>query len=78
LSLGTRDLNGDYEFATKDPGIYALRLVLPKKAEAGLESRDLAVALEPAADKYSIPDMTAVQPHCAGVQLFGRSQTGDS
>jgi hypothetical protein len=71
------DANGDFEFTTKDPGIYALRLTLPLKGEPGSEDRDLAIELDPAAKEGSIPEMTVVQSDCAGVQLLRRSETGD-
>jgi hypothetical protein len=71
------DSNGDYQFATTNPGVYALRLVLPKKNQAGIEKRDLAVELNPAAEEYSIPEMKVVQSDCAGVQLLRRSVTDD-
>jgi hypothetical protein len=71
------DANGDYEFATNDPGIYALRLTLPKKKEAGSESRDLAVEIDPAAVEGSIPELEAVQSDCDGRELLQRSDTGE-
>jgi hypothetical protein len=70
IESGSTDANGDYEFATTDPGLYALRLVLPKKGEAGFENRDLPIVLDPAAKKISIPQLRVVQSDCAGVQLF--------
>ena len=72
------DANGDYEFVTKDSGLYALRLTLPKNGEAGSEHHDLAVELDPTADENSIPQMKAVQSECAGLQLFRRSQKDDT
>lgn len=77
IESGSTDANGDYEFATTDPGLYALRLVLPKKGQAGFENRDLAVELDPSAKEYSIPEMKVVQSDCYGVQLFRRSKTED-
>jgi len=71
------DANGDFEFATSDPGIYALRVVLPKKNKPGTETRDLAIELGPTAKVYSIPEMNVVQSECAGVQLLRRSATDD-
>jgi len=77
IESGSTDANGDYEFATTDPGLYALRLVLPKKGQAGFENRDLAVELEPSAKEYSIPELKVVQSDCASVQLFRRSAADD-
>lgn len=68
------DANGDYEFSTTDPELYSLRLTLPKKGEAGSDIRDLPIELDPAAKQFSIPEMTVVQSHCDGIQLFRRSQ----
>ena len=77
IESGSTDSNGDYQFFTTDPGLYALRLVLPKKGQTGLENRDLAVELDPSAKEYSIPEMKVVQSDCYGVQLLRRSQTED-
>jgi hypothetical protein len=77
IESGSTDANGDYEFATTDPGLYALRLVLPKKGQAGLESRDLAIELDATAKDYSIPEMKVVQSDCYGIQLLRRSTTED-
>jgi protocatechuate 3,4-dioxygenase beta subunit len=72
------DANGDYEFATKDSGIYALRLTLPKKGKADPDHRDLAIELDPVAKEGSIPEMKVAQSDCSGVQLFQRSQEDDT
>ncbi len=69
------DVNGDFEFATRDPGIYALRLTLPKKDEAGSEDRELAIVVDPTADQDSILEMKAVQTECNGLQLSLRSRS---
>jgi hypothetical protein len=71
------DLNGDYEFATRIPGVYALRLRLAKKGESGSETRDLPVELAPGAEEYSIPEMKAVHSDCNGLQLLRKSGTED-
>ncbi len=75
---GHTDINGDYEFATRIPGVYALRLTLAKKDELGSETRDLPVELDPTAKEYSIPEMKAVHSDCNGLQLLRRSGTEDS
>jgi hypothetical protein len=72
------DANGDYEFATRDPGIYALRLTLAKNGEPSSEYRDLAIELDPAAEENSIPGMTLVPSNCTGLQLLRRSESDDS
>lgn len=77
IESGSTDANGDYQFSTTTPGLYALRLVLPKKGQTGFENRDLAVELEPSAKEYSIPEMKVVQSDCYGVQLLRRSPTDD-
>jgi hypothetical protein len=77
IESGSTDVNGDYQFSTTDPGLYALRLVLPKKGHAGFENRDLAVELDPSAKEYSIPEMKVVQSDCYGVELLRRSPTED-
>lgn len=77
IESGATDANGDYEFATTAPGIYALRLILPKEGEPGFENRDLAVELDPAAEEISIPEMKVVQSDCYGVELLRRSATGN-
>ena len=71
------DANGDFELATGNPGIYALRLILPKKDPLGTEDRDLAIELSPNGKEYSIPEMTVTQSDCAGIQLFRKSITDD-
>jgi hypothetical protein len=77
IESGHTDVNGDYEFATRIPGVYALRLRLTKKDESGFETRDLPVELDPAAKEYSIPEMKAVHSDCDGVELLRRSRTED-
>lgn len=77
IESGSTNENGDYHFSTIDPGLYALRLVLPKRGHTRFENRDLAVELDPSAKEYSIPEMKVVQSDCAGVQLLRRSATGD-
>jgi hypothetical protein len=64
------DVNGDYEFATTIPGVYALRLRLAKKGETGSEAHDLSVELAPGAKEHSIPEMKAVHSDCNGLQLL--------
>jgi hypothetical protein len=71
------DANGDYEFATKDPGVYALRLTMSKKDGADSEYRDLAVEIDPAAAANSIPNLVTVQSDCYGIQFFRRSNSGN-
>lgn len=71
------DANGDYQFSTNDPGLYALRLVLPKKGQAGFENRDLAIELDPSAKENSIPEMKVVQSDCDGVELLRKSARDD-
>jgi hypothetical protein len=71
------DVNGDYEFATRIPGVYALRLRLAKKGESGSETRELPVELAPGAEEYSIPEMKAVHSDCYGLQLLRKSGTED-
>ena len=75
-SVSTDD-NGDYEFATTHPGLYALRLTLPKKGEVGTDVRDLPLELDAAATQLSIPEMKVVQSHCGGIRLFHRSRSND-
>ena len=80
IETASTDPNGDYEFTISDSGLYALRLVLPMKAEADFENRDLAVELDPSAKEYSIPEMKVVQSGChygGGVQLLRRSSADD-
>lgn len=77
IESGSTDVNGDYQFSTTIPGLYALRLVLPKKGQAGFENRDLAVELDPSSKEYSIPEMKVVQSDCYGIQLLRRSPTED-
>jgi hypothetical protein len=77
IESGSTDANGDYQFSTTTPGLYALRLVLPKKGQAGVENRDLAVELDPSAKEYSIPEMKVVQSDCYGVELLRRSPTDE-
>jgi hypothetical protein len=62
--------DGSYEFSTIEPGLYDFRVIPPangKKTEA--VSGDLAVELDPAAQKATIPEMRVLQSDCAGVQL---------
>ncbi len=40
IESGSTDANGDYQFSTTNPRLYALRLVLPKKGQAGFENRE--------------------------------------
>jgi len=77
IESGHTDVNGDYEFATIIPGVYALRLTLAKKDESGSETRDLPVELDQAAKEYSIPEMKAVHSDCYGLQLLRRTGTED-
>ena len=70
------DANGDFEFITKDSGLYALRLTLMKQGELGFEYRDLAIELDPAAKEPAIPEMKAIRSNCAGVQLFRENRLG--
>jgi len=58
------DANGDFELVTKDPGIYAVRLLLPKKNGEDVEKRDLAVELDPAAKVFSFPELRVTRCHC--------------
>jgi hypothetical protein len=58
------DANGDFELATKDPGIYAVRLLLPKKNGEDVEKRDLAVEIDPAAKVFSFPELRVTRCHC--------------
>jgi len=69
--------NGEYEFQTAEPGLYALRVSLPKKGEQGFESHDLAVEIVPTALESSLPEMKAVQSDCNGVQFYRRSNRAD-
>lgn len=78
IESGSTDEDGVYQFSTIDPGLYALRLVLPKKGQAGFVNRDLAVELDPSAKEYSIPEMKVVQSDCNGVQLLRRSTIDDT
>jgi hypothetical protein len=77
IESGRTDVNGDYEFATRIPGVYALRLRLAKKDGSGFETRDLPAELDPAAKEYSIPEMKAVHSDCYGLQLLRRIGTED-
>ena len=77
IESGSTDANGDYQFSTIDSGLYAMRLVLPKKGQPGFETRDLAVELDSSAKEYWIPEMKVVQSDCYGVQLLRRSSTDD-
>jgi hypothetical protein len=77
IESGHTDVNGDYEFATRVPGVYALRLKLAKKDESGSETHDLSVELDPGAKEYSIPEMKAVHSDCNGLQLLRKSETED-
>ena len=77
IESGHTDLNGDYEFATRIPGVFALRLKLDKKDESGSETRDLSVELDPGAKEYPIPEMKAVYSDCNGLQLLRKSETED-
>jgi len=81
IETASTDPNGDYEFTTSDSGLYALRLVVPTKAEAEFENRDLAVELDPSAKEYSILEMKIVQSegchYGGGVQLLRRSSAED-
>jgi hypothetical protein len=70
------DINGDFEFATKDHGVYALRLTLLKKGEADPDYHYLAFVLDPAASEESIPEIKAVQTECNGIQVLSRSRAG--
>jgi hypothetical protein len=72
------DANGEYEFATKDSGLYALRLTLPNNDGAGSDYHDLAIELDPTAKEIAIPEMKAVQSDCNGLQLFQRSEKDDT
>jgi hypothetical protein len=69
--------NGEYEFKTAQPGLYALRVTLPRKGEPGSENHDLAVEVDPAASDYALPDMKVVQSNCNGVQFYRRSESDD-
>jgi hypothetical protein len=77
VESGHTDVNGDYEFATRIPGVYALRLKVGKKDESGSETHDLPVELDPGAKEYSIPEMKAVHSDCNGLQLLRKSETED-
>jgi hypothetical protein len=71
------DANGDYEFATREPGLYVLRLSLPEEGETGSDYHDLAIELDPSAKDDAIPGMKAVQSDCGGLQLYRRSGIDD-
>ncbi|MFZ0806730.1 MAG: carboxypeptidase-like regulatory domain-containing protein [Candidatus Sulfotelmatobacter sp.] len=77
LESKSTDVNGDFEFAANGQGVYAVRLALPKKGEAGFDNRSLALVLDPAASEESIPEIKAVQSECNGIQLFTRSRADD-
>ena len=77
IESGHTDINGDYEFATRIPGVYALRVRVAKKDDSSSETHDLPVELDPAAKEYSIPEMKAVHSDCYGLQLLRRSGTED-
>lgn len=81
LETASTDANGDYEFTTSAPGLYALRLVLPTRTEADFENRDLAVELDPSAKEFSISEMKVVQSggchYGGGVQLLRKSSVDD-
>jgi hypothetical protein len=62
--------DGSYEFSTIEPGLYDFRVIPPaddRKTQPA--SGDLAVELDPAAQKATIPEMRVLQSDCAGVQL---------
>jgi len=69
--------NGEYEFKTAEPGLYALRVSLPMKGEQSFESHDLAIEVTPAASDYSLPEMKVAQSDCNGVQFYRRSNRAD-
>jgi hypothetical protein len=64
------DANGDFELATKDPGIYAVRLLLPKKNGEEVEKRDLAVELDPAAKEFSFPELRVRKCDCPAFNCY--------
>lgn len=64
------DANGDFELATKDPGIYAVRLLLTKKNGEEVEKRDLAVELDPAAKDFSFPELRVTKCHCPAFNCY--------
>ena len=72
------DANGDYEFATKAPGVYALGLTLPKKGGDGSDSHYLAVEVNDSANDLAVPEMTVKQSDCMGLQLLRRSPADDT
>jgi hypothetical protein len=66
----TRD-DGSYEFSTVEPGLYAVRVAPPyQDKHKQRQSGELAIELDPAAKKSTIPDLNVVQSECNGVQLF--------
>ncbi len=77
IESGYTDINGDYEFATRTPGVYALRLSVAKRDGSSAETHDLPVELEPGAREFSIPEMKAVHSDCNGLQLLRKSETED-
>jgi len=66
------DANGDFELATKDPGIYAVRLLLPKKNGDEVEKRDLAVELDPSAKEFSFPELRVRPCDCPALNCYER------
>lgn len=66
------DANGDFELATKDPGIYAVRLSLAKKEGEEVEKRDLAVELDPAGKEFSFPELRVRRCACPAFNCHER------
>ncbi len=66
------DTNGDFELATKDPGIYAVRLLLPKKKGEEVEKRDVAVELDPAGKEFSFPELKVKRCDCPALNCDER------
>lgn len=63
--------DGSYEFSTVEPGLYALRVTPPyQNRRKEPQSGELAIELDLAARKSTIPDINVVQSDYNGVQLF--------
>ncbi len=69
--------DGSYEFSTIDSGLYAVRVRLPAKDEKTTPSSDyIAIEVDPAANKSTIPELKVQQSECDGVQLLRKVAQG--
>jgi hypothetical protein len=70
METGHAIADGSYEFSTIKSDLYVVRVIPPNDKKTEPASGDLAVELDPAAQKSTIPELKVLQSDCAGVQLL--------